>query len=178
VYFLGKGGKMANINHALVICNQGEDRQKILGSLLKCSLSPICCSNVQEARKLLFHKTFRVVLCSDLLSDSDFQTILRERKKSSGHAPVIVLSHVDEWDSYLKVLAAGAFDSIVCPPNPVETERIIWSALTETMRAEKATQAMARPEPRRHEANGGQVPLLRESSAEVLTVAGRIGPGR
>ena len=134
---------MPNIDLALVICNQEEDREKVVGSLLKCSLSPICCSNVQEARTLLFQKAFRVVLCSDLLSDGDFQVILREGKKSLDHAPVIVLSHVDEWDSYLKALAAGAFDSIVCPPNPAETERIIWSALTETIRTGKATQAVA-----------------------------------
>jgi DNA-binding NtrC family response regulator len=133
---------MPNIDLALVICDQEEDRQKVVGSLLKCGLSPICCSNVQEARTLLFQEAFRVVLCSDILSDGDFQAILREGKKSLDHAPVIVLSHVDEWDSYLKALAIGAFDSIVCPPDPVETERIIWFALTETIRTGKATQAV------------------------------------
>lgn len=134
---------MPNIGLALVICNQEDDRQKVVRSLLKWGLSPICCSTVQESRTQLFQKAFKVILCSDSLSDGDFQTVLTEIKKSLDHPPVIVLSRVDEWDSYLKALGAGAFDTIVCPPNPEETERIIWSALTENILTEKAAQAVA-----------------------------------
>jgi len=134
---------MPNIELALVICNPGGDRAKVVAALLKCGLGAIYCSNVQEARTLLSGRMFRVVLCSEALPDGDFQAILREVKTSLQHAPVIVISRVDGWDSYLKALADGAFDYIVCPPNPVETERIIWSALTETIRTEKAAQVAA-----------------------------------
>ena len=126
---------MSNIEPALVICNPGEDREKVVAGLLKCGLGPICCSNLQEARALLSGRKFRVILCSEALPGGGFQAILRELNTSLHHAPVIVISRVDGWDSYLKSLADGAFDYIVCPPNPVETERIIWSALTETGRA-------------------------------------------
>ncbi len=44
---------MTRIDLALVICNQGEDREKAVAALLKCGLSPNCCSNLQEARTLL-----------------------------------------------------------------------------------------------------------------------------
>ena len=134
---------MPNIELALVICKPGDDREKVVAALLKCGLSAIYCSDLQEARTLVSGRNFRVILCSDALPGGDFQAILREVKTSLHHAPVIVLSHVDGWDSYLKALADGAFDYIVCPPNPVETERIIWSALTETIQTGKAAQAMA-----------------------------------
>jgi DNA-binding NtrC family response regulator len=134
---------MSGIDLALVICNQEEDREKIVAALLKCGLGPICCSNLQEARTLLFQEEFRVVLCGDLLSDGDFRAVLREVRKSPVHAPVIILSHTADWDAYLKALGAGAFDYIVCPPDPAEVKRILWSALAATVRPEKTTQAVA-----------------------------------
>jgi len=134
---------MPNIELALIICNQGEDRQRIAASALKCGLNPICCSNLEEARTLLPQEEFRLVLCRDILADGDFHVVLREVKKSMVHAPVIVLSHSTDWDSYLKVLGAGALGFIVCPPNPVEAETIIWSALAETTCSERAYHAAA-----------------------------------
>ena len=134
---------MPNIELALIICNQGEDRQRIAASALKCGLNPICCSNLEEARTLLPQEEFRLVLCKDILADGDYHVVLREVKKSIAHTPVIVLSHSTDWDSYLKALGAGALDFIVCPPNPVEAETIIWSALAETIVFEKASRAAA-----------------------------------
>ena len=92
---------------------------------------------------MLLEEAFRVVLCSDILSDGDFRAVLREVKKSTVHVPVIVLSRAAEWDSYLKALGAGAFDYIVCPPNAGEAKRIIWSALADTVRPEKTAHAVA-----------------------------------
>jgi DNA-binding NtrC family response regulator len=84
---------MRDIDLALVICNQREDREKAVAALVNCGLSPICRSNLREARTLLRQEQFRVVLCSDILSNGDFRAVLREVKKSTVHAPVIVLSH-------------------------------------------------------------------------------------
>jgi DNA-binding NtrC family response regulator len=134
---------MPNIDLALVVCSPGEDREKVVGALLRCGLGPICCSNLEEARTLLRQEAFRVVLCSDFLSDGDFRAVLREVKKSTVHAPVIVFSYIAEWDPYLKALGAGAFDYIVCPPDSAEVKRIIRSALADTVRPEETTHAAA-----------------------------------
>ena len=113
---------MPNIELALIICGQGEDRQKIVASVLKRGLAPICCSNLEEARTLLPQDLFRVVFCKDILADGDFRAVLRVVKNTSPRTPVIVLSRIADWDSYLKALGAGAFDYIVWPPNPVAAE--------------------------------------------------------
>lgn len=135
--------EMPNGELVLVVCGAGEDRERVLAALLKCGLSAISCSTVQGARNLLSGRKFRIVLCSETLPDGDFHAVLREVKTSLQHAPVIVISHVDGWESYLKALADGVFDYIVCPPNPLETERIIWSALTQTIQTGKSAQAAA-----------------------------------
>jgi|SRR5579872_2917870 len=132
---------MPNIELALVICNEGEDCRKIVGSVLKCGMSPICCSKLEEARKLLAQDIFRVVFCQDSLVDGDFRAVLRAVKNTSPRTPVIVLSRVADWDSYLKALSLGVFDYIVCPANHAEAQRIIWLALADTMDYEKAAYA-------------------------------------
>ena len=132
-----------NTDRALIICDEEENRQKVIAAVLKCGLSPICCSSLEEARTLLFQGSFKVVLCGDILSDGDFRSALKEVKKSTAHTPLIVLSHISEWQAYLNALGAGAFDYIVCPPEAAETERILWCALSGTMYPSKAVHATA-----------------------------------
>ena len=134
---------MANTDHVLIICDEGENRQKVVVAALKCGLSPICCSNMEEAHILLFQKDFKVILCSDTLPDGDFSAILKEVRRSSTNIPVIILSYLGDWDAYLKALGVGAFDYIVCPPKPAEAERILWSALADTVRSRQAAHATA-----------------------------------
>jgi DNA-binding NtrC family response regulator len=134
---------MRNVDLALVICNPGENRAKVVAMLRRCGVSPVCCSNFAEARRLLCQVEFRLILCRDTLSDGDFRTVLKKVNQTAVHVPVIVLSHLTDWDSYLKALGAGAFDYIPCPPDPAETKRIIWSALADTARLEETTHAVA-----------------------------------
>jgi len=68
---------MLTIELALVICKQGEDREKAVAALVSCGLNPICCSNLREARTLLAQEPFRMVLCNDALTDGDYRAVLR-----------------------------------------------------------------------------------------------------
>jgi|SRR5579872_3990009 len=131
---------MVVIELALVICKEGEDREKAVAALVSCGLNPICCSNLQEARTLLSQAPFRVVLCTDVLTDGDYRAVLREVKNTGKDAPVIVLSHVAEWETYLIALGVGAFDYICCPPDPNEANRIILSALEDTDSPQNTTR--------------------------------------
>ena len=134
---------MVNTDHALIICDKGENRQKVVAAALKCGLSPICCSNMEEARILLLQNDFRVVLCSDTLPDGDFNAVLKEVSRPTTKIPVIVLSYLADWDAYLKALGVGAFDYIICPPKPAEAERILWSALADTVHSQQPVHAVA-----------------------------------
>ena len=134
---------MVDSDHALIICDKAEDRHKVVAAALKCGLNPICCSNMEEARILLFQKDFRVVLCSDILPDGDFSAVLKEVRRSTRNIPVIILSYLADWDAYLKALGIGAFDYIICPPKPAEAERILWSALADTVHSQQAAHAVA-----------------------------------
>lgn len=123
---------MAAINLALIICNKGSDQDKLVASVLTCGLTPICCSNLKEARFLLPQTDFKMVLCNEALKDGDFRSVLREAHTSDANMPVIVFGRSCGWDSYLSTIGAGAYDYIVCPPNPIEVEKVIWAALANT----------------------------------------------
>lgn len=134
---------MPNLDLALVICDEGADRQNIVAAALKCGLNPICCSNLEEARFLLPQAEHRMIFCQEALCDGDFRAVISELQQSNTHIPVLVFGRSYDWDSYLKALAAGAYDYIVCPPRPAEVERIIWLALAETISAENVSSAAA-----------------------------------
>jgi DNA-binding NtrC family response regulator len=128
----------------LIICEEGERRQKIAAmASSKCGLNPVYCSSLAEARSLLFRSDFKVVLCHDNLPDGDFRAALKEVKRTAAQAPVIVLSRKAEWDAYLHALGAGAFDYILCPPAPVEAERILRCALADSSHPPTSMHAAA-----------------------------------
>ena len=120
---------MVKIELALVICGPGEDRTRVLEALQTVYVNPICCETVKDARCLLPQDQFRVVVCNETLPDGDFRMVLKRMEESGSSAPLIVLSHSTDSRSYLKGLRVGAFDYITCPLNPIETERVLWSAL-------------------------------------------------
>jgi DNA-binding NtrC family response regulator len=108
---------MINIDLALVICAEGNDRDRAAAALLRCNLNPICCSNLREARTLLNQEHFCVVLCADLLSDGDYRAVLKEVRKTDKDAHLVVLSEAAECESYVPAPEDDAFDYLSCPPD-------------------------------------------------------------
>ena len=87
------------------------------------------CGSLTDARTLVMEEAFQFVLCNDDLPDCNMRTAVRVLTSCTGGVPVIVLSHLADWDAYMRALSAGAFDYIACPPDPIEAERILRLAL-------------------------------------------------
>jgi DNA-binding NtrC family response regulator len=126
----------------LVVCEEQETRDQIARAIVKHNLRPVCCFSLQDARSLLAREDFSVVFCSDLLPDGDFRDVTRVASRTGRSAPLVILSRRADWDAYLGALRAGAFDSIACPPDFAETERVLQSALLEASRKERGLQAV------------------------------------
>jgi DNA-binding NtrC family response regulator len=92
-------------------------------------LHSVACASLLDARAQIDQQTFRVVLCADDLPDCNLRMAVRVLAAATGGIPVIVLSHLADWDAYIRALDAGAFDYIVCPPDPAEAERILRLAM-------------------------------------------------
>jgi DNA-binding NtrC family response regulator len=106
-------------------------------------LQSIRCASLTDARARIEEQTFQFVLCSDDLPDCNLRTAVSVLTSSTGGAPVIVLSHLADWDAYMRALGAGAFDYIACPPDPVETERILRLALAQNPPPRRASHNAA-----------------------------------
>jgi DNA-binding NtrC family response regulator len=135
--------EMLDVLPVLVIDAKGESRTRIVETIQKCGLRPTCCRGLREARPLLARQKFSAVFCNDMLSDGDFRAIMNEVRKSGADVPVIVLSRLADWDTYLSALGAGAFDYIATPPDSAEIERILWSALRESSDHRRGAQTRA-----------------------------------
>lgn len=118
-------------------CEKTEEIARRLG------LQPDRCASLMDARARIEEHTFRFVLCSDDLPDCNLRTAVRVLASSSGGAPVIVLSHLADWEAYMRALRAGAFDYIACPPDLIETERIMRLALAQNPPLGRASRTAA-----------------------------------
>lgn len=119
---------------------QRESTEEIARNL---GLQSFSCSSLTEARVRIAEQTFQFVLCSDDLPDCNLRTAVRVLTSSTSGAPVIVLSHLADWDAYMSALSAGAFDYIACPPDPIETERILRLALARNPPPHRASSTAA-----------------------------------
>jgi len=119
---------------------QRENTEKIVSRL---GLSSVGCASLTDARARIVEQTFQFVLCSDDLPDCALRTAVRVLTSSTGGVPVIVLSHLADWDAYMRALAAGAFDYIACPPEPIEAERILRLALAQNSPPRSASRSAA-----------------------------------
>jgi DNA-binding NtrC family response regulator len=120
-----------------VQCQKTEEISRNLG------LQSFSCASLTDARARIEEQTFQFVLCSDDLPDCNLRTAVRVLTSATGGAPVIVLSHLAEWDAYMRALSAGAFDYIACPPDPSETERILRLALAQNPPPNRASRTAA-----------------------------------
>jgi DNA-binding NtrC family response regulator len=119
---------------------QYENIEKIARQL---GLQSIRCASLTDARARVDEQAFQFVLCSDELPDCNLRTAVRVLTASTGGAPVIVLSHLADWEAYMRALGAGAFDYIACPPDPVEAERILRLALAQNPPPQRASRTAA-----------------------------------
>src|ERR1041384_6820939 len=105
----------------------------------KCGLRPVSCPSLSAARAMLDGAKYPVIFCSDRLPDGDLGMSLNSLVSAAPGAPIIVLSSLPEWESYLRAIAAGAFDFIGSPPSTLEAERILRLALGQS--AQQASHA-------------------------------------
>jgi DNA-binding NtrC family response regulator len=129
--------------HVLIVspdplqCEKTDEIARSLG------LQTIHCASLTDARGRIEKQAFQFVLCSDDLPDCNLRTAVSVLTSSTGGAPVIVISHLADWDAYMRALSAGAFDYIACPPEPIEAERILRLALAQNPPPRRASRTAA-----------------------------------
>jgi two-component system response regulator PilR (NtrC family) len=134
---------MFNSCKVLIVSSDPFQREKTEEIVRSLGLQSCSCSSLTEARARIDEQAFQFVLCSDDLPDCNLRTAMRVLTSSTSGAPVIVLSHLADWDAYMKALSAGAFDYIACPPDPIETERILRLALARNPPPHRASSTAA-----------------------------------
>jgi DNA-binding NtrC family response regulator len=116
---------MIALGTVLIVDSDEKCRGMIFEQAVKHGEIPMACSTVAEARSLLSEHHFKAVFCGDNLSDGEYTEVIRAAKPT----PVVVLSRVADWESYLPAMETGAFDYIACPPHEPELDRILSLAL-------------------------------------------------
>jgi two-component system response regulator PilR (NtrC family) len=134
---------MVNCCQVLIVSSDPVQCEKTEEIVRRLDLQPVSCASLTDARARIEERSFQFVLCSDDLPDCNFRTAVRVLTSSTAGAPVIVLSHLADWDAYMRALDAGAFDYIACPPDPLEAERILRLALAHNPPPRSASRTAA-----------------------------------
>lgn len=108
----------------LIICDDEDCGDTVARIVRKRGFDVVCCLRMSDARPLLLDQTFGAVFCEDTLPDGDFRSAIR----SSGAAPVVVISRTHGQDRRLGAVESGAFSFTACPPDSEEVARILWNA--------------------------------------------------
>ena len=127
----------------LMICSDSAHSDKASEIVRALDLQSVICSSLTDALALIGRQMFQLVLCDDDLPDCNLRTSLKVLLSATDGVPVIVLSHLADWDAYMMALSACAFDYIACPPERVETERILRLALSQNLRSRRASSTAA-----------------------------------
>jgi DNA-binding NtrC family response regulator len=134
---------MLNTLPVLIVCSEAGHRDKAAEIIRQMGLQCVQCSSLTDARAEVERQAFSFVLCNDDLPDCNLRTAVRVLSSATRGIPVIVLSHLADWDAYMRALNAGAFDYIAYPPDPAETERILRLALDQNPPPRRAAQTAA-----------------------------------
>lgn len=118
---------MLRAGTVLIVDSDNASLETVIACAVQRGETPVLCSSYGEARTLLAQRRFRVVFCNDELAEGKYAEVIKAAKP----APVIVLSRIAAWSSYLDALDAGAFDYIAYPAYRPEVERILFLALNE-----------------------------------------------
>ena len=125
----------------LIVSSNPSHRNAIVTLVRKCKLRPVLAPSLADARLILDDLRPVVVFCSDEIDGSKLCDAIHALRFASG-APVIAISHLDEWGPCVEAMSACAFDYIACPPDPKEARRVLGLALEDVRRANpRATAA-------------------------------------
>jgi len=104
-----------------------------------CGLCPVRCETLAAAIKLIAQHHVELVLCDDELPDGNFRQLIAYLRSPRQLTPVVVISHFDDWGSYLDAMTAGAFEYVAFPPYPQELEQAVAAALAESQACQQVS---------------------------------------
>jgi DNA-binding NtrC family response regulator len=119
----------------LIVSPDIEARQSLAHTLQSFPADVTECSNAAQAGEVLSRQTVDLVFCEESLPDGTYRDVLHHHHCGSRTSRVVVTTHSEEWNVYLKSLSAGAFDIIRRPWHPTDVEIVVIRALHEERRA-------------------------------------------
>src|SRR5579872_7408224 len=99
----------------LIISADSAHRDALASITSSCGLRAIGCGTFSGAKYFLAHQQFTAVLY-ELAENDELGRMIKEVADFAGQTPIVVVSRMDNWDSYLSAIAAGAFDYVGFPP--------------------------------------------------------------
>jgi DNA-binding NtrC family response regulator len=113
----------------VVLASESKDRDALEKTLAAAGAQVFCYATLLEAESFLSGQPVRAIFAEMNLPDGDFQALRAEVEHFQLGVPIIALARKIDWNSYLAMMAFGAFDCLCFPASALEIKRVLWSAL-------------------------------------------------
>jgi len=120
----------------LIITMDTAHRDALAATTASCGLRPVGCGTIAAAKYFLARQRFTAILY-EVPENEDLGAAVKQ-VACENHTPIVLVSRIENWDSYLSAIAAGAFDYVDFPPYPGELERILCLALRDAKSSDHA----------------------------------------
>jgi len=118
----------------IVVVSAGPNREAVRSAMARWSIDPLCCSGVQEARRLLQRDGWSLIFCEEQLSDGVYRDLLNELPRNRRIQMVVISSAVDLDRVHQEASELGAFGTIASPCTPSDVQWVAIRALQEGAR--------------------------------------------
>ena len=115
-----------------IVSGEPEYWEKLSHVVSRFGAHPIRCDTLAAVTKLLSQKHIDSVICEDAVTDGTFRELIAVVKRSGRSTPVVVVSKLEDWGTFLEAILAGAFDYVAFSSFPGELERGVTAALAES----------------------------------------------
>ena len=125
----------------LVVDDEATNRDVLSRRLSRQGHTVVTANNGSDALALLRQTPFDLVLLDIMMPDMDGYEVLRRLKSDDGlqHIPVVMISAVDELQSAVRCIAAGAEDYLAKPFNPTLLQARIGACLEKKRSRDRET---------------------------------------
>jgi len=117
----------------VLVVSTSSNREAVISAMKRWSIEPLCCSSLQEVRKVL-PRGRSLIFCEEQLQDGTYRDLLHELARER-HAQVVVISSATDLDQVHQTASAlGAFEIIASPCIPADVQWVAIRALQDAAR--------------------------------------------
>lgn len=114
---------------AVILSTDLEWRRAVAQILAANRIDYVCASSLEDCKEIVARDSVSLIFWDSHLADGTFRDLLHSMWSLDPRVKIVVVSHMDDWDSHLAAARMGAFGVIPFPCQPTDIEWVLSRAI-------------------------------------------------